>query len=145
MSVLRAEPFNLLAGTVIIAKVQAYNIIGYSLPSEPNTGDAELRTEPISPSTLVTRVDDGTTDTEIKVTYALFTDDATTGYSPLISLDLWYDQGIDNWVSLHGGAPFYTLDTTFVVKLLKPGQNYKFKYRGINIFGEGAFSAVSIV
>lgn len=145
MSVLREEPYNLVAGQTIIALVEAKNIIGFSVPSDPNIGDAELRTEPLSPTSLVTRVEDGTTDTEIKVYYELFTDKLTTGGSPLISLDVWYDQGIGNWVSLQGADPFYTLDDSFVAELLTPGHYYKFKYRGINIFGEGAFSAESIL
>lgn len=62
-----------------------------------------------------------------------------------MSLDVWYDQGVDNWVSLHGAAPWFSLDETFIVTLLSPGHDYKFKYRGINIFGEGAFSPESTI
>jgi hypothetical protein len=72
----------------------------------------------------VTRVEDGTTDTQISVYFEILTDETTTGGSPLISLDIWYDQGIDNWVSLQGADPFFTLDETFLVKLLTPGENY---------------------
>jgi hypothetical protein len=142
---LRDEPYNLVLGQTIIALVEAKNIIGYSEASDPNIGDADLRTEPLSPITLVTRVEIGTTDTEITVYYELFTDITLTGGSDLISLELWYDQGIGNWVSLHGSSPFFTLDNSYTVELLQPGQNYQFKYRGVNIFGGGAFSAESTI
>lgn len=65
MQVLRAAPYNLVLEQTIIVVVEAKNIIGYSETSDPNVGDAVLRTEPLSPLTLVTRVEEGTTDTQI--------------------------------------------------------------------------------
>lgn len=67
MTVLREEPYKLVLGQTIIALAEAKNIIGFSETSEPNLGDAELRTEPLSPETLATRVEVGTTDTQISV------------------------------------------------------------------------------
>jgi hypothetical protein len=62
-----------------------------------------------------------------------------TGDSPILSLNLWYDQGKSNWTSLTG-LDSYSLSEYFKVDKLTPGQDYKFKYRAINIFGIGAFS-----
>jgi hypothetical protein len=50
---------------------------------------------------------------------------------------------------LTGNTPWYSLDEYYTVGLpdglLTPGLDYNFKYRAINIFGEGAFSLVSTV
>lgn len=43
--------------------VEAKNIIGYSVPSDPNTSGVSVRTEPNKPTTVVERVDESTTDT----------------------------------------------------------------------------------
>ena len=104
-----------------------------------------MRTEPLAPSSVVERVEIGTTDTQIAVRYEKPTDYHEIGGSPLISLELWYDQGVDNWVSRHGAYPSYTLDETFIIKRLIPGHSYNFKYRAVNIFGAGAFSQVTTI
>lgn len=47
---------------------------------------------------------------------------------------------------LSGEAPdHYSLETLHTVKLLKPAAAYRFKYRAINIFGTGSFSAETVV
>lgn len=108
-----------------------------------------MRTEPLSPIPVVTRVHEETTDTYIKVYYPNIYTDEQTGGSPTISLNLWYDQGADNWITVNGETPWFSMSEYFTVGLpvglLTPGQDYKFKYRAINIFGEGAFSEVSTV
>jgi len=70
MATLRAEPFNLPLGTVIVATVQGINVIGKSVPSLANTGNAVVRTEPLPPTNLIQRVDSQTTDVQITVSYA---------------------------------------------------------------------------
>jgi hypothetical protein len=77
-----------------------------------------IRTKPLKPTTLVTRVDPGTTDTQITVTYINLIDQTLSGGSPVLSLNLYWDQGIGNWVSLSGTSPFYTLDEFYTVKLV---------------------------
>lgn len=92
MATLRAEPYNLILSQTIVALVEARNIIGYNwTPSDENTGDAELRTEPLAPLSIVTRVDEDTTDITITVYYPNFYTDEETGGSPILSLNLWYD------------------------------------------------------
>jgi hypothetical protein len=145
MTVLRAAPYNLPLGQTIVALVEAKNVIGYSLPSDPSISGAEVRTEPLQPDTVVERVEIGTTDTEIKVSYQTITDNTLRGGSPVISLEIWYDQGVDNWIPLFGAAPFHSLDETYTVGPLFPGHYYNFKYRAVNIFGLGAFSEVSTI
>jgi len=90
MSTLRSEPYNLLLNDLVIAKVEGINIIGNSVPSDENIGNARVRTEPLPPTVLVQRVDIGTTDVQIKVMYTSLPD-SETGGSPILSLDLWYD------------------------------------------------------
>jgi len=53
MTTLRAEPYNLNLGQLVVATVEGINIIGNSVPSDENSGNARIRTEPLSPSSLV--------------------------------------------------------------------------------------------
>lgn len=52
-------------------------------------------------------------------------------------------------MSVTGNTPWFSMNEKYTVGLpiglLTPGLAYKFKYRAINIFGEGAFSAESTV
>lgn len=62
MSTLRSQPYNLQLDQLVVATVEGINIIGNSVPSDENTGNARIRTEPLSPTALIQRVDIGTTD-----------------------------------------------------------------------------------
>lgn len=86
-----AEPFSLQAGELVVATVEAYNIIGYSEPSPENEAGADVRSIPSKPAGTVERVDSGTTDTQIVVTYANFDTSPENGGSPLLSLNLYWD------------------------------------------------------
>jgi len=143
MQVLR-DDYLLVQGDDVIATVEALNAIGYSDPSADNTVIADVRTEPLAPPNPVARVDEGTTDTQIKVSFENLSA-PDNGGSTTTSLNLYWDQGVSNWVPAVGEPPFLSLDQTFTVKLLYPGSEYKFKYRAVNLFGEGAFSAESTV
>jgi hypothetical protein len=63
-----------------------------------------------------------------------------TGGAPILTYQVWFDQGANNW-TLAG----QTLQDYFIVPNLIAGQDYKFKYRAVNIFGEGAFSGESTI
>lgn len=145
MSLLRSSPFDLQLADLVAAQVVSLNLIGQSLPSQENTSGAEIRTEPLKPLTQVERYNSGTTDTQITVTYSNLLDATLSGGSPVLSLNLYWDQGIGLWVSLTGSSPFYTLDQSYSVSLLQPGHDYNFKYRAINIFGVGEFSDISTI
>ena len=62
MSTLRSQPYNLQLDQLVVATVEGINIIGNSVPSNENTGNARIRTEPLSPTALIQKVDIGTTD-----------------------------------------------------------------------------------
>jgi hypothetical protein len=40
-------------GQLVVAKVEGINIIGNSVASDENTGNAVIRTEPLAPTTTV--------------------------------------------------------------------------------------------
>ena len=67
------------------------------------------------------------------------------GGSPILSLAVWWDQGVSNWVPISGESSGYSLEEQHTVSLLTPGSTYRFKYRAINAFGAGAFSAETAV
>ena len=106
------DPILLQQGDLVVATVEAYNIIGFSAPSLENTEGASIRSIPQKPVGLVERVESGTTDTQITVQYANFDTNPENGGSPLFSLNLYWDQGASNWVSVAGETPNYTMALT---------------------------------
>lgn len=71
MSALVSGLYNLPLGRTIKVTVEALNLVGYSVPSTPNTSGATIRTEPQSPLSGPTRDNAGTTDTTIQVDYSV--------------------------------------------------------------------------
>ena len=141
METLRTGSFLLEKGSTLIATVQSFNIIGYSDVSPENTSGADIRTEPDAPSNLPQRIDALTTDTSITIEVANFDTAPENGGSPIISLSVWWDQGVSIWVPISGDSPDFSLETQHTVYMLAPAGSYRFKYRAINIFGEGPFSS----
>jgi hypothetical protein len=80
-----------------VAQVEAKNLIGYSEASEANTGYGEVRTEPLAPTDLVFRIEDGTSDTQIRAGILTSVSD---GASPILYFELWFDQGIEDWINI---------------------------------------------
>jgi hypothetical protein len=107
-----ADPFLLQQGDLVVATVEAFNIIGFSAPSLENNEGANIRSIPQKPVGLAERVESGTTDTQITVQYADFDTSPENGGSPLLSLNLYWDQGASNWVSVAGEYPDHTMVLT---------------------------------
>lgn len=99
-------------------------MIGLSPLSEENEGFAEVRTEPSKPSTLVQRLENMTTDTQINCFAPLLATEAETGLSPTLHLNIWIKQLDGTWES--AGED---LAENFIIKSLSPGEWYSFKYR----------------
>lgn len=87
MSVLLAAPYHLPGLDVISVTVEAYNLIGYSTPPTSNSAGAVIMTAPLAPLVAPARVDGGTTDTQIKVSYANLVSPVNGG-STILSLEL---------------------------------------------------------
>ena len=92
-------PFQLVAGSNVIAKVAAHNQNGWSDYSEPNTVGAQIETVPFK---LDAPTRDPTTTTfQIVVDWLPPSND---GYSEIISYNLQWDSGTDGatWTNLIG-------------------------------------------
>lgn len=111
MEVLRDEPYLLDTGDILRVTIESFNIIGYSEPSDLSTSTADIRTIPDAPTTPPQRVDELTTDTSITIVVSNFDSAPENGGSPILSLSVWWDQGVSNWVSISGDYPNYTLQT----------------------------------
>ena len=74
------------------------------------------------------------------------------GGSRILALDVWWDQGVSNWVPistegptvLSTGSPSQA-EVQHTVSLLSPSASYRFMYRAVNLFGYGPFSAESLI
>lgn len=142
--VLRDEPYWLVTGDEVVATVEAFNIIGYSDPSSDSIVNADIRTQPFAPAIAPSRVDELTSETSITVEVSNYDSAPENGGSPILSLSIWWDQGVSNWVPIVGEYT-YSLELQHTVSLLTPGASYRFKYRAINAFGYGDFSAETAV
>lgn len=80
MSLFLAAPVTLTEGTLIVAKVEAQNVIGYGLISDANTIGINVQTKPHTPTDLPVR-DAQTTDTFIIANYGPSASDKTGGSS----------------------------------------------------------------
>jgi hypothetical protein len=143
MATLRAAPFSLALGDLVVATVTATNEIGTSPASTANTAGATVRTEPGQPAAGPGRVDPGTTDIAIKVAFAAPAD----GGSPLTSIALEWDAGTTGatWTALVGEESD-SLVTSWVVDIgVTRGALHRFRHRAKNIFGWGAYSAETAI
>ena len=59
MLTLSADPYNLVKGQLIIAKISAFNVIGYSDPSTPNSEGVVVQVAPpTAPADLVVNLNE---------------------------------------------------------------------------------------
>lgn len=86
MSVLRATPYNLIYGQVVKVRISAYNVNGWSVPTESSNSGATVRTEPITMTTPYRGVD--TTELQIHVVWASLVAIADIGNSAILSYGL---------------------------------------------------------
>lgn len=78
MSVFTASPFSFSIGALIVAKVEAYNSLGYSVPSVENTSGATVMEEPqVSITNLASG--SGTSKTVIQLTWTGITSSPDNG------------------------------------------------------------------
>jgi len=134
MDSLRATPFTLALGDLVVATVTATNEIGTSAPSTANTAGAFVMTEPGQPA-QASRVDAETTDLQIKVSLPLPAD----GGSPLTSIALYWDAGTGgaSWTALVGEAAASLAGSFVVSSGVVAGGLHRFRHRAKNIFGWG--------
>ncbi len=143
MSVFTNSPFSFSIGTVLVAKVEAYNTMGYSTPSAENTSGATVKKAPqVDASNLARGA--STTKTAIELTWTGVTTSPDNG-GQTVDYKVYWNQGssVDTWTllaSTTGGATTYTTSTT-----LTTGLAYQFKVQAYNDFGSsGQTSAVTV-
>jgi len=139
MSSLWASPFSLTTpGSSISMKVQAYNEAGWSTLSDQETGSLIIKTKPLAPPSGPEK-DATTTYNSLVVKWAAFSTDFD-GKSTITEYSLLWDSGsgADPSIEVYKGSATTTTITTGI----SPGQNYKFKYAGTNIFGTGPYSQI---
>jgi hypothetical protein len=142
MSRLRAAPFGLALGDLVVATATATNAIGTSAPSVENVAGAAVKTEPGEPLPA-SRVDPGTSDLQITATYPAPTD----GGSPLTSVALYWDaaSGGVTWTELVGEtSPSLAVTYTVTAGVVR-GALHRFRHRAANIFGWGALSPEVVI
>lgn len=130
---LRADPFSLVLGNSVLAKVTATNVYGESAYSVPGNGAIILQV----PSAQVGLAFDTlvTTASVIKITW---NNGISTGGSPIIDYRVSYDQSIGIYTVLATGL---TVKTYTTLVTLTPGATYRFKVEARNSVGYSELSA----
>jgi hypothetical protein len=149
MLALRAAPYALVLNDEVIAKIRAYNLIGWSEYSPPTAtgGGGTITTEPGTPPNPVAE-GANTDDTQLHITWqALTGDDA--GQEAITMYEVQWDDGTggDSWVPLVievTGAFTYTF-TADSSHNIGSGVVYQLQYRATNLHGTGEWSAIASI
>lgn len=123
-------------GSLIVVRVRARNVNGWSLRSQENISGAVIETVPHKVQVVSFNAADST-NTQIILTWDELTGDSTGG-SPLIGHTVQYDQGIDSWIpsAVTGGL------TSKTFTALSGGTTYAFKVAAVNKYGTGPYSEI---
>ena len=122
----------------MLAKVQAYNVKGWSVLSAASTTYATLETEPTgAPATPTTS---SKSETQIVVDWTNLAA-GDTGGSTILSYHLEYDDGTTGttWTSLVGYTPLL-LSNQYTLTGVTAGTTYMFRVQAKNIHGWGPTS-----
>lgn len=139
MTTLLASPYDLSAGDLIIAVIEAHNVWGYSTASPENGSGIVVSTTPDQMATPT--MDSTSSNTQLVVDWVALTT-AESGYNDALSYNLYWDSGSagTTWTSLVGYSTYYTGTTHTVTTGITEGDDYQFKVRAYNIHGWGDFS-----
>ena len=125
------SPLTLAKGDLIVAKLRAYNKIGWGDYSDPNTVGQVTELKPDVPTQAPVLLQQNESELETEMPeFAL----ENTGGSPITSYNLQFDQGNATYVTIIGEAPD-NLERTFNKGGLTTDVVYKFKYRVKNKYG----------
>lgn len=143
--ILRASPYSLAYGTLVIAKVQAYNTKGWSSLSPANVAGATIETEPTAMSAPSNGA--STSASQIEVTWSAISSSPANGGSTITSYNLQWDKGTagTTWYDVVGYSPAYTGTSYILTTSITKGTIYQFKVRASNVFGWGAFSSTTSI
>jgi hypothetical protein len=143
MTTLTTTPFNYLFDDVVYARVSATNVYGFGSVSPAS--DASGVSIKGVPAQMTSPTEDLalSTDTAITLHWLPLTG-TDAGNSDVIAYSLYWDEG-DATRSTADTPLTDALITTFAVTGVTGGTPYRFRVRARNIYGPGAFSAVTTV
>lgn len=143
MSVLKASSYNLKWNNLIVAKVRARNLYGWSLLSEANTDGARIQTAPAKIQDLV-EDNSMTSEEQLVFRWSLLTTGSETGGTEIISYNVQYDRGTNSktWFNLAGFVSNF-IDSEYIATAeINKGTSYNVRVRARNYWGWGEFSEI---
>jgi len=143
MSVLKASTYNLKWNNLIVAKVRARNLYGWSLLSEANTDGARIQTAPAKIQDLV-EDNSMTSEEQLVFRWSLLTTGSETGGTEIISYNVQYDRGTNSktWYNLAGFVSNF-IDSEYIATAeINKGTSYNVRVRARNYWGWGEFSEI---
>ena len=121
-----------------------------------NVEAAYVADVPAAPSAGPAVVIAETTSTTIRLAFSALdaNDPVQTGGSPILSYNLQRTPALgvreasqitDTFFDVGGAVSNYSVSTAYTITDLAQGQEYAFRYRGINVNGPGAWSPIAIM
>jgi len=143
MSTLRAAPYSLAYGSLVVAKVRAKNSIGFGAQSSENASGASIQTPPVQMAAPARG--SSTSESQIEVTCTPLTTPTETGGSTITSYFFEWDKGTATWEELTGFTS-NSLATSFTVTSgVVGGTTYSFRVTAKNAHGWGTVSATTSI
>jgi hypothetical protein len=135
------DTYALLLNDLIIATVEAKNVVGYSNPSAENTNGELAQTEPQAPPNAPTKGLTNSNNSQIEVDWLALVNDYTGG-SAITNYELLMAVGSGTLADSAFSVITTTTNLTFIKTGLNEGETYQFRYRGVNVHGIGAISTI---
>lgn len=144
MTVLRADPYKLSKGQLIIVVARAFNLYEWGQFSQVNVEGATLETEPVGVTTLAFVDTAESNNMQVKLSWTKLTSSSDIGGSPLTKYTLYQRlQGQTTW-TVSQTITDTTLSQT-VVTGLTGGQNYEYLLSASNTHGESSLSLSNVL
>lgn len=137
MTALTAAPYSYTVNRVAVVRISARNSYGWGSTSTPNTSGARVRGVPTKPATPT--VGSIASDTQVLVQWTALTEGVDTGLVPLLSYNLYSDNGANNGVYNEIAS---SLSTSYLATGLTGGIPYKFYVKATNMYGSSQESNI---
>jgi len=145
MTVLTASPYSLPPGTLVVARVEAFNVLGYSAIGAENSSGISVSTSPDQMAPALMNNITSSFNSLVMEWSALGT--SAAGYADATSYNLYWDSGStgSSFTSLLGEVTNSLLTAFTVSTGVSVGADYQFKVRAKNVHGFGDFSTIETV
>lgn len=138
MSVLKASPYNLQNGAIIVVKVKAYNLDGWGNLSDVSVGTIVVQSQPIIAPSFTSS---SSTKNSVTLNWSTLASGANEGYSTVLGYKIYLNDGTTGSLYSLASTIANQATTTTTITGLTGSITYTFKITAYNIYGESVLSS----